>query len=440
MQRVVARPRRVVASLVTLALLVTACGGSSSPTDLDADTRDPIEMATERWLERYREDAASFVALSPDTPPFVEELARLAHEAAADAGGMLEDGATAGAHSEAVRAAALMSGVAAVNEGFEALSAGGTDAFEAEVSAHDTAGEEVGAFVEPLRTFEPANVSQADSLMSAYGTALDAVSFSLVGVELLERPGRDERETIWLLSLSAAYFAAAPVLGEAAAEQLSFGDGLDGPPITGDPRAMGLAFQSAANAALDRFENDVILATAEDQGITDGEVKDRLSGFELDYSLSVAGLHLMDLLDEVFRDAPSESWAVLGGALTAYERTQALNARYARYRPLSDDGSLPIVRWEDPPAVEAAVPRADARLAAMLDDLRMAEVTPVGVIADYEAGIVEWRTHGDVDDDTGSPDPTVGFEQLAYLWAGAIEAAVLFSLGGIEGPVTGDGS
>ncbi len=360
MRRVVAWPRRVVASLVALALLVTACAGSSSPTDLDADTRDPIEKATERWLERYREDAASFVALSPQAPLFVEGWASQAHQAADDAIGMLEDGASAGAYAEAVRAAALMSAAEAVGEGFEARSAGGIEAFTAEVAADDTAGEEVGAFVEPLRTFEPANLSQADSLVSAYGTAIDAVSFSLLGVELLERPGRDESETMWLLSLAAAYFAMGPVLGEAAAEQLSFGDGLDGPPVTGDPQVLGEVFRSAANWNLDRFENDVILATAEEEGITDGAVKDRISGHELEYSLSVAGLHLLELLDDVFRDAPSEPWALLGAALAAYERTQALNARYGTYRPPLDDGSVPVTRWDDPPAVDVAVPRADA--------------------------------------------------------------------------------
>lgn len=430
------RPRPVVAALLTVALWASACGGPSSPTELDGSTTDALAAATDAWIDRYRVATEDLDGVSTLAPGFVGDLLAESRATAAAAERLRDEGDVAGAHRSAVHATALATGVGALDAAYDILVEQGPVAFGEAVRAGDTVGEDVGVELGELLAFEPSNVSQAAALAAGYATALDAASLALLGVELLERPGRDAQEQVWLHSLSGFYVAVAPVLAEAAVEQVELGSDLDGPPIVGDAWAAGTAFRSAANARLDRFQEDVIGVAAEAAGVENGPVLDALAGFDLDYSLAVANLHLLDVLDEVFGGTPNEAYALLGGALSAYERTHALDARYTDYGWMIDE-SLTIVSDPEPQVLLEARVAGEERLEASLEWLRDGGIVPLDVIARLEAGRVVFAEDGSSDDaGTASPDVEVtDVGALTSVWGAETTAAVLAYLGGIEGSV-----
>lgn len=424
------RSRRVVAVLLVVALAASACGESSSPTDVDGDTTDALTAATEGWIDRYRAAVDGLDSVSALAPPFVDDLLAESRSDADTAARLLDDGEVAGAYRSAVRAAALATGVGALDDAYAVLVEQGDPAFAEKIAAGETAGEDVGESLHDLLGFEPANVSQAAALIAGYATALDAASLALLGVELLERPGRDPQEQLWLNSLTGFYFAVAPVLAEAAAEQVELGSDLQGPPITGDVWAAGDGFRAAANADLDRFQEEVVGDAAQVAGVEDGPVIDALAGFDLDYTLAVANLHLLDVLDEVFGGAPNEPYALLGGALSAHERTYALNARYAHYGWMLDE-TLSISRDPDPRTLLEARIAGEERLEGALEWLRDGDIVPLDVIARLQAG-------GGIPEKGDDPPPDVDATDVAAvtsLWGAETTASVLAYLGGIEGSV-----
>lgn len=427
------RPRRVVVVALIVMAVASSCGGSSSPTDLDADATEALDEATDRWLDRYQEVADGVDEIPEPAPAFVGAVWAESRAAAETAARLRDDGEVAGAYRAAVRAAAMATGVGALADAYGVLVEQGPVAFGELIATGDTAGEEVGAELVELLRFEPSNVSQAAALTAGYATALDAASLALLGVELLERPGRDAEEQLWLHSLTGFYFAVAPVLAEAAAEQVELGSDLDGPPIRGDAYAAGDVLRAAAETDLSRFQDEVVGGAARAAGTENGPVIDALAGYDLDYSLAVANLHLLEVLDDVFGGAPNEQYALLGGALSAYERVRALNARYAHYGWMLDE-SLSVSRDPDPQTVFEARIAAEQRLDASLEWLRDSEIVPVDVIARLEAGRV---VSGDGDSaDEVSPD--VGVDDvgaLSALWGAETTAAVLAYLGGIDGSV-----
>ncbi len=391
-------------------------------TDLDPEATDRVEAAVTKWLARYDEAEAKFAALGPEAQSSLGSLFDDAATSADKARSLSDQGLAAGAYSAAVQAAALGSAAVTIGDSFQTLLTQGIDAFAAELGSGDAVVAESQALVDKLGGFQPESVSDASALIGAYTNAVDAVSLSLLGDDLLTRPADSQEQAVQDLVSAGVFFEFARTLIEAAEDELDFGRGMGGPAVDEDVDLTAVSdfFRKAAEANLNAFDTVVIQPEADAAGVSADVVKTAFLDQEFGYALSVQGLNVLSGLSDYFGDADTSAYAALGGALAAYSRTSALMAEYYSLGAQLDD-NLQIVGVTNERALISALDLAEEQLAGAITTLRSEEVEPVGSVGAYETGRID--REGDVSDK---------FDGLQTLWAGYVGGRMLAYLGGFE--------
>ena len=142
---------------------------------------------------------------------------------------------------------------------------------------------------------------------------------------------------------------------------------------------------------------------------------------DTDYALAQTGDSIISSLPTYFGGGSAADYAELGGAISLYERTAQLMAKYyslGRVNPRT----LALTGIANGAAFNSAIQLAQTQLAANIGLLRAKGVNPLIAAADYEIAGID--RNGDVSDK---------FLALGDYWDGYLNSRVLAYLGGFPG-------
>jgi uncharacterized protein len=220
--------------------------------------------------------------------------------------------------------------------------------------------------------------------------------------------------------LGAVYYDLAGTLVTASKDVLDVGRGLGGPKLGSKLDLNDIAdfFRKAAEANLNAFESLIIEPAANDANISLASAKGRFANNDSDYSLSVSGLNVMGGLQKYFGDAATSDYAEIGGAVSLYNRTAGLIAKYYSLGEV-DPKTLNVTGISNDQAFTAAIELAQNQLASTVGLLRAKSVSPTIAVADNEiAGV----------DREGTPSDKLS--ALTDYWDGYLSGRVLAYIGG----------
>ena len=392
----------------------------SGDTNLDDEANERIEASVKRWLARYDESSAEFNTLMPAGQSFVLDTGLIddADQAAIAAQDLSDQGLQAGAYNQATEAAVLAAAAIAAGRGWEL----GTDEWVADLQSRAAVCGEVEAVVDQLGTSDPATVSDASGLISAYTSTVDAVALCGIADNLLTRPVDTPEQALTDLLLAGVYFEFSDALITASEDQLGFSDGLGGTELDEDVDLTATAdfFRRAAEANLNAFDTLIINEVASEEGVSPDLAKAAFRENFIEYALAEGGIGVLNAIDEYFGEAERSAYANLGGALEVYTLTSSLLAQFYSLGAQVDD-NFQIVGVENERALLNALDLGEDQVAGTIVSLRGEDVEAPAVVGSFEAARV--NREGDISDK---------FEALSSLWAGYVSGRMLSYLGGFE--------
>jgi hypothetical protein len=329
----------------------------------------------------------------------------------------------AGAFQKSVEAAAFAKAADDIGREVPILLTQGTAAFVTQIKASSSITAALTALVAHLEKFAPATVSDAGALIAAYGDAIDALSFSRLGGQLLDAPSRSGEQAASQATEGAVYNDLAGTLVDAASDVLAVGRDPGGAPLGPKLDLNGVAelFRSAAAANLRAFETSVIEPAANAAHISAAAAQARIATNDSDYSLAVTGHDVIGALPTFFGAAATNGYAEIAGALSLYNRTAGLVAKYSSLGRL-DPRALTITGISNNPAFTAASSFAQDQLARTVGLLQSKRVNPTIAVADNEIAGID--RDGDV---------SAKLRSLTEYWDGYLSGRLLAYLGGFAG-------
>jgi Archaeal serine proteases len=387
---------------------------------LDETTYQKLKAKVETWNARFSTSVGEFNSLAPTIRNDLQSIADQANSYHQQATKLSDEGLQAGAFQKAVQAAAFANAAAHTGQSFQILLTQGVRPFVSRIKASQSVTGQVNGLVDELKTFTPETVSDTGALIAAYGNAIDAVSFSQSGANLLNASASTAAQAATQATLGAVYYDLAGTLVTASKDVLDVGRGLGGPKLGSKLDLNDIAdfFRKAAEANLNAFESLIIEPAANDANISLASAKGRFANNDSDYSLSVSGLNVMGGLQKYFGDAATSDYAEIGGAVSLYNRTAGLIAKYYSLGEV-DPTTLNVTGISNDQAFTAAIELAQNQLASTVGLLRAKSVSPTIAVADNEiAGV----------DREGTPSDKLS--ALTDYWDGYLSGRVLAYIGG----------
>ena len=246
------------------------------------------------------------------------------------------------------------------------------------------------------------------------------MSFSLRGQQLLDAPASTAEQANDQATEGAVYYDLAGSLVDASQDELDVGRDLGGAKIGSKLDLADIAefFRTAAEANLNAFESLIIEPAAHDAKVSLASARARFAGNDSDYSLAVTGLDVIGALPTYFGNAAANEYAEIGGAMSLYNRTAGLIAKYSSLGTV-DPQTLDVTRISNDEAFNAAITLAQSQLAGTVAVLRAKSVNPTIAVADNEvAGIDREGNAGDK------------LSALGEYWNGYLNGRVLAYIGG----------
>ncbi len=194
------------------------------------------------------------------------------------------------------------------------------------------------------------------------------------------------------------------------------GGALLGPKV--DTHDVAEFFRRAGEANLSAFEAVIIAPEAERANVSESSAKRSFEVADLNYGLSVSGLNVMGALNKYFGSAATSDYAELGGAISLYNRTSALIAKYYSLGEV-DPNTLDVTGISNDSAFQAAITLAQSQLASGVGLLQSKQVNPTIAVADNEIAGID--REGDASDK---------LDALTAYWDGYLNSRVLAYLGG----------
>jgi uncharacterized protein len=394
---------------------------AASTVKLDEATYQKLKAKVETWLARYDHSISDFSSLASPIRNDLQGIISDAQSAHTQAVKLNNEGLQAGAFSKAVEAAAFANAAEATGSQLQVLLTQGVSPFVAKIKASQSITGEINGLVDTLKTFKPRTVSDAGALVEAYGDAVDAVSLSTFAQNLLDSTsGLSLDDQVTQVTEGAVFFEFAGTLVTEAADVLDVGRDLGGavlgPKV--DTHDVAEFFRRAGEANLDAFETVIIAPEADQLNISESSAKRSFESADLNYGLSVSGLGVMGALNKYFGEAASSDYAELGGALSLYNRTSALIAKYYSLGEV-DPQTLDVTGISNDSAFQAAIGLAQSQLAGGVGLLQSKQVNPTIAVADNEIASVD--REGEASDK---------LDALTEYWDGYLQSRVLAYLGG----------
>ena len=390
---------------------------------LDAATDQKFAAKGEVWDARFTAADDDFKKLPPTIRSDLVGVARQADTFRAEAQQLGDQGQQGGAFQKRVEAAAFAKAADDIGRNLPILLTQGAAAFEAQIKATASISGSLDGLLGRLRAFEPAGVSDAGALIAAYGDAVDAVTFSLLGRRLLDAAAPTQEQRVAQVTEGAVYSDLAASLVDASADVLDVGRDLGGARLGNPIDLTRLAefFRHAAEANLHAFESSIIEPVAKHDRISLAAAEQRFAAADSDYSLATAGRDVIGALPTSFGTAAGRGYAGIGGAVALYNRTAGLMTKYSSLGRV-DPKTLGVTGISDEAALDAAISFAQNQVAGSVALLQSQHVNPMIVVGDNEiAG---------VDVEGGASDK---LHALSEYWDGYVNGRVLAYLGGFAG-------
>jgi hypothetical protein len=290
----------------------------------------------------------------------------------------------------------------------------------------------VTALLDTLQTYDPGNLSDANSLVFAYGQALDAQAVAIFAEnsinDVADRWDAGEltrADAISELVAPLLYYELADLQVDYADSVFELGRDLPGPPLAADLDLAATAdfFRDAAEANYGAFQASVVHPYATQNDVSDDVMLNALANNDINVALStVEAQTITSLTDVIGAGKPNAGYAQLGYAMNNYARNAMLIYKYYANGAFDDQGNLTGVQYER--AFTSALDLAHDQLAAVVGQLGAQQATPA-----YQAGLLELA---DIERD-GTLDEK--FSALEDYWTGYVSGRVLAYLGGF--PATG---
>jgi uncharacterized protein len=398
---------------------------AASSVKLDEPTYQKMKAKVETWFAKYDSSVGDFRSLAPVIQNRLSSIATQAASTHAEAVKLSDEGLQAGAFSKAVAAAALANAASKTGQQVQILLTQGVRAFVSKIKATQSISGQINGLVDSLKTFQPRTVSDAGALSEAYGAAIDAVSLSISGQSLLDSTAGESLETqAAQVTAGAVYYEFAGSLVQEASDILDIsrdlGGAVLGPHV--DTHDVAEFFRRAGEANLAAFESVIIAPQADAANISLTSAKREFQGIDTDYGLAVSGLSVIGGLQKYFGDAASSDYAELGGAISLYNRTAGLIAKYYSLGEVNPR-TLEVTGISNDSAFSASINLAQSQLAGGVGLLQSKQVNPTIAVADNEIASVD--REGNASDKLTA---------LTEYWDGYLNSRVLAYLGGFAAP------
>ena len=209
---------------------------------------DRLKAKTNEFLARYDTVVEEFLRLSSTITKSFAEFASETEAMAERAAQLSTQGLQAGAYSLILTAYAQLTSLTFAGEAIELFVTDGIDGLNSKIAEAEAIDTRVIAFLDNLKTYDPTTVSEAASLMNAYGGVFDAFSLSGMALRGLDdiiaayNAGKISLDdTVAGLTTPLIYLAAAGVQVEGTQALFDVGRDLGGPDIVADVDLAGLA-------------------------------------------------------------------------------------------------------------------------------------------------------------------------------------------------------
>ncbi len=390
---------------------------------------DRLKAKVSEFVAKYEGVAAKFGQLPTSIAERFLDVAKETDDLANRAVELSNQGLQAGAYSLIMTAYGQLSALVFSGEAVELFISDGISGLNSKIDEARSIDTQVIAFLDNLKTYDPKTVSEAASLMNAYGGIFDA--FSLSGIALGEinaisnafNEGRLELgDAVAALTLPLIYLSVAGVQVEGTKALFDVGRDLGGPEIAAGVNLVGLAnlFRKGSDANWEAFRAISVERYSTKLNISAESVIDRFRLNDVDIELSLDQSRSIDgLADYLGADKPNAQFAQLGYAVSNYSRNALILAKYESLGVLDDDGNL--VDVQAPSAFSDALSLAKDQLTANIGLLRESGIDPALEVGGLEAANVD--REGDVADK---------FEALSMYWGAYLSTRALSYLAGIE--------
>lgn len=390
---------------------------------------DRLKAKVSEFVAKYEGMAAKFGQLPTTIAERFLDVAQETDDLANRAVELSNQGLQAGAYSLIMTAYGQLSALVFTGEAVELFISDGISGLNTKIDEARAIDTQVIAFLDNLKTYDPQTVSEAASLMNAYGGIFDA--FSLSGIALGELKAISDAfnegslelgDAVAALTLPLIYLSVAGVQVEGTKALFDVGRDLGGPEIEADVDLAGLAnlFRKGSDANWEAFRAISVERYSTKLNISAESVIDRFRVSDVDIELSLDQSRSIDgLANYLGADKPNAQFAQLGYAISNYSRNAVILAKYESLGVLDDDGNL--VDVQAPSAFSDALSLAKDQLTANIGLLRDAGIDPALEVGGLEAANID--REGDVTDK---------FEALSTYWGAYLSTRALTYLAGVE--------
>lgn len=394
---------------------------AATDTKLDEAAYQRLKAKTTTWLSRFDAAVGQFNSLAPEVQQALQGLADQANEQHTDATRLTGNGLQAGAFTAAVQAAALAKAAVAVGRDYQTLVTQGVQPFVSQIESSQSIEGEVQGLVDELKTFTPETVSDSGALIAAYGTAVDAISSSSFGSQLLNAEASSDDEAVQNAVMGAVLYEIAGTLVEAARDLLDVGRDLGGPKLaTGvDLHDVAEFFRRGGEANLNAFEAVIVAPNAESANMSETAAKDVFARSDFDYASALASVDVMANLKQYFGDGAPADYAELGGSAQLFTRGAGLLAKYYSLGDV-DTTDFSVKGITNDAAFSEAINLASSQSSSAIGALRAKGINPTLAAANFEVAGVQRE----------SSEPGTKLTGLSTYWDSYVGARILAYLGG----------
>jgi hypothetical protein len=390
---------------------------------------DRLKAKVSEFVAKYEGMAAKFGQLPTTIAERFLDVAQETDDLANRAVELSNQGLQAGAYSLIMTAYGQLSALVFTGEAVELFISDGISGLNTKIDEARAIDTQVIAFLDNLKTYDPQTVSEAASLMNAYGGIFDA--FSLSGIALGELKAISDAfnegslelgDAVAALTLPLIYLSVAGVQVEGTKALFDVGRDLGGPEIEADVNLAGLAnlFRKGSDANWEAFRAISVERYSTKLNISAESVIDRFRVSDVDIELSLDQSRSIDgLANYLGADKPNAQFAQLGYAISNYSRNAVILAKYESLGVLDDEGNL--VDVQAPSAFSDALSLAKDQLTANIGLLRDAGIDPALEVGGLEAANID--REGEVTDK---------FEALSTYWGAYLSTRALTYLAGVE--------
>ncbi|MGA1363186.1 MAG: S16 family serine protease [Ilumatobacteraceae bacterium] len=401
---------------------------TGSNVKLDGTSYDRIKAKTSLMLANYAETANDSKKLSDLTRGLLASLIQEAEDARSRAEDLLGQGQVAGAYSSAVLAWGYGRAVGATGEVIDAILFDSTDSAFSLVAGSRVVVDKVYALFDVLKTFAPKSPSDASALMTAFASAIDALSLvdfaetEINGVAArLESGDVSKDDAVAELILPLVYNEFAAVQAESTRELFDAGRDLGAGDIVAGNQVEALAalLRKGADANMEAFQTQIVDELAAQFDRSSPTVLALVADKDLDVALANNQQAILDSVVKYLGKSDATQYAILGYGINNYSRSAQILLKYASNGVW--DGNFELTGVKSEAALTAALDLGKSHLASNINMLRGKSIEPANEVGLYEAAAID--REGSVADKVSA---------LGKYWSGYLGARVLAYLGGLE--------